>query len=547
VAVAAVQTKAAQTKFATRYTGDSEAITREFYFFNLFRVLEAIIIVALMFSPYAVEWMKVVHPLLGRVTAVFYLVFSLLTVAFSTREARYYRTWMDLSLVVDILVCALAMFSINHQFISLALLLLVNIGGAATLLPRRVSFFFAALATFGVFGQNIAGNLLNADNREILEAGICGLAYFSVTALCLFLGRRMRDSEALASRRGSDLRNLAQINELIIRRMKTGVLVVDGGNTVHRWNEAAAALIGNPTDGHNDLGRIAPELSRRLYHWRTSRKIDNTSISLAEGAPEVIPRFTRMAANDDENVLIFLDDTSLVSRRAEQLTLASMGRLAASIAHEIRNPLAAISYSAQLLAESESLDEADRRMIEIIRNHGSRVNEIVENILHLARRERSMPESIDLVVWAERFIADFKATIDIGANSLACKPQKSRVETLVDPKQLHQVVWNLVQNALRYGHAPGDPARISLIVRQFGDRNLPTLDVVDRGPGIPSKVAAQIFEPFFTTHELGTGLGLYLAREMCIANLASLEYLPIAGGGSCFRITFAPLPSPTLT
>lgn len=542
MAVAAVQ-----TKLTPRYTGDSQALMREFYFFNLFRVLEAVIVVALMYSPYAIEWVKVVHPLLGRGTAVFYLIYALFAVFFSTREARYYRTWIDLSLVVDILACALAMFAIDRQFISLALLLLVNIGGAATLLPRRISFFFAALATLGVFAQNIFGNLINGNNRDILEAGICGLAYFSVTGLCHFLGRRMRDSEALASRRGSDLRNLAQINELIIRRMKTGVLVVDGGNIVHRWNEAAAALIGNPTEGHNDLGRIAPELSRRLFHWRSSRKLDNTAISLAEGAPEVIPRFTRMAANDNENVLIFLDDTSLVSRRAEQLTLASMGRLAGSIAHEIRNPLAAISYSAQLLAESEGIDEADRRMIEIIRNHAGRVNEIVENILHLARRERSMPESIDLVLWADRFINDFKTTIDIGANTLACKPQRARVETLVDPKQLHQVVWNLVQNALRYGHAPGEPARIALIVRQSNERGLPILDVVDRGPGIPAKVAAQIFEPFFTTHELGTGLGLYLAREMCIANLASLDYLPIAGGGSCFRITFAPPPSPTLT
>ena len=542
MAVAAVQ-----TKLTPRYTGDSQAIMREFYFFNLFRVLEAIIIVALMYSPYAIEWVKIVHPLLGRGTALFYLVYALFAVFFSTREARYYRTWIDLSLVVDILACAIAMFAIDRQLISLALLLLVNIGGAATLLPRRISFFFAALATIGVFAQNIAGNLVNESYRDIFEAGICGLAYFSVTGLCIFLGRRMRDSEALASRRGSDLRNLAQINELIIRRMKTGVLVVDGGNIVHRWNEAAAALIGNPTEGHNDLGRIAPELSRRLFHWRSSRKLDNTAISLAEGAPEVIPRFTRMAANDNENVLIFLDDTSLVSRRAEQLTLASMGRLAGSIAHEIRNPLAAISYSAQLLAESEGIDEADRRMIEIIRNHAGRVNEIVENILHLARRERSMPESIDLVLWAERFINDFKTTIDIGANSLVCKPQKARVETLVDPKQLHQVVWNLVQNGLRYGHAPGEPARIALIVRQSNERGLPILDVVDRGPGIPTKVAAQIFEPFFTTHELGTGLGLYLAREMCIANLASLDYLPIAGGGSCFRITFAPPPSPTFT
>ena len=537
---------AVQTNVASRPAGDFDTITREFYFFNLFRVLEAIIIGALMFSPYAVNWVSVLHPTLGRATVVFYLAYAVFVLAVAARNPRHYRVWIDISLVVDIAVNALAMYSIRDQFTSLALLLLVNIGGGATLLPRRISFFFAALATFGVFGQNIAGNLLNGDHREILEAGICGLAYFSMTGLGVFLGRRMRDSEALASRRGSDLRNLAQINELIIRRMKTGVLVVDSDNIVHRWNEAAAALIGNPTDGHNDLARIAPELSRRLYHWRTSRKLDNTAISLAEGAPEVIPRFTRMTANDDENVLVFLDDTSLVSRRAEQLTLASMGRLAASIAHEIRNPLAAISYSAQLLAESEALDTADQRMIEIIRNHAGRVNEIVENILHLARRERSMPESIDLVAWAERFIADFKATLDIGANTLACKPQKASVETLVDPKQLHQVVWNLVQNAQRYGHLPGEPARISLIVRQASENGLPILDVVDRGPGIPTKVAAQIFEPFFTTHELGTGLGLYLAREMCIANLASLDYLPIAGGGSCFRITFPPPPSPSL-
>jgi two-component system sensor histidine kinase PilS (NtrC family) len=541
MAVAAVQ-----TSVAARLADDSGAIARELHYFNLFRVLEAAIILALMFSPYTVEWANVVRPLLGRATAAFYLAFAVLVV-FAARKMRRYRIWIDLPLIVDIVVCALVMFSIRHQFISLALLLLVNIGGAATMLPRRTSFFFAALATLGVFTQNILGNLLNENNRDILEAGICGLAYFFVTGFCIFLGQRMRDSEALADRRGSDLRNLAQINELIIRRMRTGVLVVDGANIVHRWNEAATALIGDLTDGHDVLDYIAPELSRRLYYWRTARKIDNTPIALVAGAPEVIPRFTRMAANDDENVLIFLDDTSLVSRRAEQLTLASMGKLAASIAHEIRNPLAAISYSAQLLAESTSLDGTDQHMIEIIRNHIARMNEIVENILHLARREHSMPESIDLVVWAKHFIIDFKTTIDIGANSLTCEPQKTKVETLVDPKQLHQVVWNLVQNALRYGHMPEEPARIHLIVRQSDDHDLPMLDVVDRGPGIPTKVAAQIFEPFFTTHELGTGLGLYLAREMCVANLASLDYLPVAGGGSCFRITFAPPPAPTLT
>ena len=535
MAVAAVN-----TSITIRPQVSLKLIRREFYFFNLFRVLEAAIIVGLMFSPLAIEWVSVLHPELGRVTGITYLLFSLVVLTVGTRSEQH-RVWVDVSLVVDILVCAIAMFSIFHQFNSLAMLLLVNIGGASLLLPRRLSFFFAALATIGVFLQCYASNLLNHDNREYLEAAICGIAYFSVTALCIFLGRRMRESDALAIRRGSDLLNLSQVNELIIKRLKTGVLVVDDANIVHRWNEAAWALIGNPSDVQHDLGKLSPELSRRLYHWRASKKVDNTSVTLAEGAPEVIPRFTRLSAHDDGNVLIFLDDTSLVSRRAEQLTLNSLGRLSASIAHEIRNPLAAISYSAQLLAESEGIADSDKRMIEIIRNHCGRVNEIVENILHLARRERSMPESLDLAIWATRFVEDYKSGNDISPNLVTVMLQTPVVEALADPQQLQQVVWNLVQNAIRYGRLPNQPARVSVVVRRSVDRGLPIVEVIDRGPGIPAKVAAQIFEPFFTTHEFGTGLGLYLARQMCEANQASLEYQAVAGGGSCFRIT---LPAP---
>jgi two-component system sensor histidine kinase PilS (NtrC family) len=160
------------------------------------------------------------------------------------------------------------------------------------------------------------------------------------------------------------------------------------------------------------------ELSRRLYHWRTQGKADVTAVSLAPDTPEVIPRFTRLAPNDDSNVLIFLDDTSLVSRRAEELTLSSLGRLSASIAHEIRNPLAAISYSAQLLAESEELSLPDKRMVEIINNHCARANDVVENILQLSRRERSRPESLDLSVWATQFVEEYKIANDLGSDTL---------------------------------------------------------------------------------------------------------------------------------
>ncbi|MBZ0221736.1 MAG: ATP-binding protein, partial [Dokdonella sp.] len=104
-------------------------------------------------------------------------------------------------------------------------------------------------------------------------------------------------------------------------------------------------------------------------------------------------------------------------------------------------------------------------------------------------------------------------------------------------QHLQQVVWNLVQNALRYGRQPNQAARVAVVARMPVEKGPPLLEVIDRGPGIPPKVAAQIFEPFYTTHEYGTGLGLYLAKQMSEASQATLEYVPIAGGGACFRIT----------
>jgi two-component system sensor histidine kinase PilS (NtrC family) len=515
----------------------SEISRRELYFFNLFRVFQAALIAGLIFSPLAVKWVTLSHVFLARSVAIGYLLFAAVNLFVGSRSQTDLRLNVSLALVGDIAATTVALYAIKNPPSGIAMLLMVNVGAGALLLPPRLAGFFAALATLGVIGQSFLGRLIESEDRDLIEYGLYGFGYFATAILCFALGKQLRETEALAEQRGIDVANLSQINELIIRRMQTGVIVVDDTNRVHLWNESAWALLGNPDKHEYDLGTLAPELSRRLYHWRTTRKADNTSVALAEDVPEVIPRFTQLAAHDDSNVLICLDDTSLLSRRAEQLTLTSLGRLSASIAHEIRNPLAAISYSAQLLAESESMLDEDKRMVEIINNHCSRVNEIVENILQLSRRERSRPESLDLSRWVNGFVEEYKAGNDIGRDQLRAVTQPRGVEALADPQQLQQVVWNLVQNALRYGRLPDEPARVAVIARMASDKGPPLIEVADRGPGIPPKVAAQIFEPFFTTHEFGTGLGLYLARQMCEANQATLEYVPVAGGGSCFRIT----------
>ena len=214
-------------------------------------------------------------------------------------------------------------------------------------------------------------------------------------------------------------------------------------------------------------------------------------------------------------------------------------RFSASLAHEIRNPLAAINYSVQLLEESPDLPEADRRLLEIIHTQCHRMNGIVQDILGLARRERSQPEALELGQFVRRFVDEYRASHPLERDILQAVAERTAL-AMVDSRHLHQVLTILVQNALTYGRLPGEPAKVTVSVRSAPPGAPPELNVIDRGPGIPAPVAAQIFTPFYTTSEHGTGLGLYIAQQLCEANQCSLSYQPVPGGGSCFRIVMPP-------
>ncbi len=227
----------------------------------------------------------------------------------------------------------------------------------------------------------------------------------------------------------------------------------------------------------------------------------------------------------------------MVSRRAEELTLTSLGRLAASSAHEVRNPLAAIHHAAQLLQESPDLPETDQRLVEIIVSHCGRMNGIVENVLQLSRRERARPETLRIGQWLEAFVMDFKQAHPLGEDTLRVVVDAPKANALVDPSQLSQALWNLIRNALRYGRDMDRPAEITLRAAQSTDLEKVIVEVIDRGPGIPPKVQTRLFEPFFTTHADGNGLGLYLVKQLVQANQGEVDYTTVPGGGSCFRIT----------
>lgn len=514
----------------------------ELRLFNLYRVLVSLAFSALLLSGLAAKYFGLTGKmyLAGQVGVVLYALTAAALFALGESRRVGVTALTLLGVGFDLVMGSLLLFVFGGLQSGVGVLLLVTVAMSALLLPGRLALLTAAIATIALLSESMVSLLTeHTIERNLAQAALLGTAFFATVAIFYWLARLTRQSQEMVERQGVDIANLAQINELIIQRMRTGILVLDGQGMVHRFNESGWYLLGTPPTSETNVRKLSPDLFDRWRYWITTGKHNNVPIQIATGVPAVVPRFTRLGGEDDAATLCFLEDESMVYRRAEELTLASLGRLSASIAHEVRNPLAAISHAAQLLAESEEMPEADRRLIEIIMNHCGRVNGIVENVLQLSRRERSRPECISLGSWGYGLLNDFKQAHPLGPDQLRLLVDHRDARALVDPSQLTQAVWNLLRNALRYGRQPDQPADVTLRIRQPNPAQGALVEIIDRGPGIPAPLQRQLFEPFFTTHADGTGLGLYICKQLLGANQGSIEYVPVPGGGSCFRIQLA--------
>ena len=227
-----------------------------------------------------------------------------------------------------------------------------------------------------------------------------------------------------------------------------------------------------------------------------------------------------------------------MAERVQQSKLAALGRLSASIAHEIRNPVGAMSHAGQLLAESPNVSAGDRRLTDIIRSNSERVSTIINNVLQLSRRESTEPTRLTLGDWLKEFLAEFSETMQVSLDEIGVHDASGELEVRFDPSHLHQVVWNLCDNAIKYGELR-DGIKAQIRLSRLSPSYRPYLEVADRGSGIEPQAADRIFEPFFTGRKGGTGLGLFIARELCQLNRAVLLYEPRLGGGSIFRVVFS--------
>ncbi|MGB5760992.1 MAG: ATP-binding protein, partial [Sedimenticolaceae bacterium] len=464
-------------------------------------------------------------PTVFTVTVHLYLGLAIVALVMHLRQMGDDENQAQLAIFIDILLITVMMHASGGVQSGLGMLIAVSIALGSLSLVGRTALLFAAIASLTVLAERIYSHMSGAfPETAYTQAGLLGISYFALALLAYRLGTRAAESEQLASQRESDLANLAQLNDFVIQQMRAGILVVDDMETIQVMNETAWVLLGMPVAmRHYPLEECAPPLAHQFRQWLKHPARDRPDFRATSGGRDLRAAFTPMGDTDNQSTLIVLEDTAQLTAQAQQLKLASLGRLTAGIAHEIRNPLGAISHASQLLDESTDLPATDRRMIEIIQHNSGRVNAVVESILKLSRQDSPHPKPLVLAPWLEEQIEEIRATHRLTAAQLQKQTEPAGTTVFADPGQLRQVIDVLCDNAVRhFDRAPGELS-IRLVGGITYESGGPFLELRDNGPGIPRRAETNLFEPFFTTRNEGTGLGLYIARQLCEANHIRLE------------------------
>jgi two-component system, NtrC family, sensor histidine kinase PilS len=516
---------------------DEEIVGRALHYLNGFRLAAALVALVAAFSPLTAEIDAGYRVILAQAAALTYVFAAITFIILRVRKTVSVAELASFSLMTDLILIGLILHAFGGTESGLVILLLFTVGIAGLILDLRTALLFASIIALGLLADAWLARHGPVQAGMLFQAALYGIGAFGIAIGASLLGRWGREYKLLAERRGLDLANLGHINELIIHKLRSGVLVVDAQDRIRQMNEAAWYLLGNPPVSERNLRKIAPPLADRLQRWRSSGKTEDEGLLLQSTQAAVVPSMLTMPGiHDSDATLIFLEDTSVVTRRARDLAQASLARLSASIAHEIRNPLGALSHAAQLLEESDELSKADRKLVNMMLNHATRMNDIVENVLKLSRRERARIESVNLISWLRKLASDFRRYYKLESGRVGLELPSASIMVLVDASQLGQAVWNLMENALKHAGGDGREVVITLRVSPIRGHREIALDIIDNGPGIPLEKRSQVFEPFFTTHKQGSGLGLYLARQLCDANQAPLEYVQVPNCGACFRI-----------
>ncbi|HET6564844.1 MAG TPA: ATP-binding protein, partial [Xanthomonadales bacterium] len=407
---------------------------------------------------------------------------------------------------------------------------------AGMLLPLRFALFIAAVATLSLISQATLSGLQGGGWADrTLSSAVYGATAMIVCLLSHHLAYWARDYRLIAERQEAQISDLQEINETIIRNMSTGILAVDSNRRIRIMNEYAWFLLGSPRVRELLLHDLSPRLDRLVEKWLSNPTTDVKPLLLETSQANILPTLAFLPGNEKPGALVVLNDESVISRRALELSANSLAKLSGSIAHEIRNPLAALTHAAQLLDESPSITLNDMRLTNIILDQSKRMNGIVENILQLSRQEQSRPEPVELNSFLKSLFDEFRSSQGASGLTFDLLIEVGKTLVVFDKSQLHQCLWKLLDNTIHHASVKRPP-HAWLKMRKDESAGYCVITVEDNGPGIPNSRIVDIFEPFYTTRKEGSGLGLYVARQLCEANQAELTVDSQPGVGTAFHI-----------
>jgi two-component system, NtrC family, sensor histidine kinase PilS len=467
-----------------------------------------------------------------------YILFGLLAFGMIIPRRPQFTVQLAAQVCGDIFFVVLMMYASGGIGSGLGLLLLASLAATGLISRGRLTLFFAALATIAILAEHTYQVVyLFGSTALYVQTGLLSVGYFATAWLAHSLAKRAVMIEAIAAQQEVDLANMAQVNQLVIQDMQDGVLVVDEAGLIRQINAKAEAILGPLPGGRKEvqLQDYAPILAARLEQWRIEPKSNFDPLRTLRTQKPTAARFVPVGISRNVGVVIFLEDLTRIQQQAQQLKLASLGRLTANIAHEIRNPLSAINHATELLMEETGQrNPSQTRMLQIIHDNTKRLDSMVQDVLKLNRRDQAHKEQFDLVEYLRKFSGEFCAIEKIPPEFISVQATIGAVVTF-DRSHLNQVMWNLCRNALRYCQRKA--GSVVLDLRPGSRQGAIELSVIDDGMGVAEALRGHLFEPFFTTASSGTGLGLYIAREICEANGATLDYVdrPI---GAQFTLVF---------
>lgn len=505
-------------------------------------------------------------------------------------------------LTLDIIMLSLLLYTNGAPDLQLTLLYMVVVAASFMMLQGSQAIIITLLAVIFVIYQQFFYAITNSMSlTDLVDALLISFSFLAVGFLSWSVSQRLIHVEKMAIQQAQEVKRLSHINQEVISQMISGVMVIDKGKIVLA-NTATYQLLALKSISINDLGVLPDSIQNqninsakpRLLPWlrpisnqketahyqqnqeliSVQQQIQALHAPLLESCLAVAPGLSRnfiydlpLEANTalsnklriqviplkDSSQLVLLEDLQREQAGAQQLKLASLGQLTASIAHEIRNPLAAISQASQLLMEDNMVETANNtelneqseainiapdtlssnhelaanyELYKIIFAQTKRVNRIIEEVLKLSRQQSPTQQPIAIVPWMRTFLANYFP------NDVILQVYSQPVIEF-DTHQLEQILINLINNGLRYGQRVNPAASVEVEI--YTKQNNAIIDILDCGHGVDPAHVKQLFNPFFTTDKAGTGLGLYLSQAFSEANHAHLRYAP-EHKKSCFRL-----------